>query len=223
MSTRIREWLALLDERTSRERFLVCLTLLAGVFVLWNALLMSPLKRGRTSAEAEIEANRNTVTRLDKEVRELENKLKLDPNALNRQSKAELEQQIWRLDEKIVEETADLIPPQEMTRALRELLRGKQDLDLVSMETLPPEPLYGRPELGAKASDPEANAQVYLHTVELELEGSYLSALRYVSAIESLEWNLLWDALEYRVQEYPSGRIKLRVRSLSTREGWIGA
>ena len=69
----------------------------------------------------------------------------------------------------------------------------------------------------------KVDTAVYLHTVELELRGSYLSALRYVNEIEALPWNLLWDALEYEVLEYPEGRITLRVQSLSTKEGWIGA
>ena len=107
-----------------------------------------------------------------------------------------------------------------MARALRRLLRNTHELDLVRMESLPPEPLYGRSEAG---SESDSESQVYLHTVELELAGSYLSALRYVREIESMPWNLLWDTLEYEVQEYPRGRITLRVQSLSTQEGWIGA
>ncbi len=220
MSERLREILALLDERSSRERFMICFVLLATVFVIWNSLLMRPLKQAEQLTRTEIETRSNTLSRLEKETGSLEAKLKLDPNELNRTTKASLEQEIWKLDEQIVEQTADLVPPEEMARALRRLLRDKRELELVRMESLPPEPLYGRSE-AVDASD--ADSQVYLHTVELELIGGYLGALRYVKEIEAMPWNLLWDTLEYDVQEYPRGRITLRVQSLSTQEGWLGA
>ncbi|MCP4005173.1 MAG: hypothetical protein GY725_13345 [bacterium] len=221
MIDRVREFMALLDERSSRERFMICLTLLATVFVVWNSFLMNPLEQRKSDAAEKLEANKETVARLEEEAAAIESKLKLDPNELNRVAKTNLEREIRRADEEISDETADLIPPNEMVQALRALLDGRKDLELVRMEALTPAPLYSRSEKTKKAVD--VQAQVWLHSVELEFEGSYLSALRYVRAIESMEWNLLWDRLEYTVIEYPRGRISLRVQSVSTEEGWIGA
>ena len=58
MTERLREILALLDDRSSRERFMICFVLLATVFVIWNSVLMRPLKQRSQLARAEIEANR---------------------------------------------------------------------------------------------------------------------------------------------------------------------
>ena len=37
-----------------------------------------------------------------------------------------------------------------------------------------------------------------------------------------LPWRFFWDHVEYRVEQYPQGRLKLTVFTLGLREGWVG-
>ncbi len=46
--------------------------------------------------------------------------------------------------------------------------------------------------------------------------------LAYVRALESLESDFFWEALEIETITYPRNRIRLRVYTLSLSEDWIG-
>lgn len=114
----------------------------------------------------------------------------------------------------------NLIPPYKMAAVLKDLLRHQNDPRLVRMESLPVEPVYLGPTDESTASPREPD--IFKHGLVMEMTGTYLGTLRYLQAIEGLRWHLLWESLEYDVEEYPDARITLTVRSFSTREGWIG-
>jgi len=63
---------------------------------------------------------------------------------------------------------------------------------------------------------------LYLHAVELQLRGSYFEALRYLQALETLPWQVIWDQLEYQVIQYPQADIRLRINTLSGSDRLLG-
>lgn len=62
-------------------------------------------------------------------------------------------------------------------------------------------------------------ADVFKHSVELELEANYFSLFSYLEALESLPWRLYWESLSYEVKDYPSARVRVSVYTLSADRG----
>jgi MSHA biogenesis protein MshJ len=206
-----------LDAQTLRERVLVVAAALVGVYAIWDLAIMSPLDAERRDVAAEAETVRTQIESLRNEFAALETRFQGDPNAENRDRRAALVASIAQLDRQLGERTDDLIPPSEMPRVLRDLVELEGALQIVRLESLPVESL-----LKVEEGQTPARARVYKHGLVLELQGDYLATLEYLESLEALPWNLLWDSLEYRVDEYPYARVKLVVYSLSTQEGWIG-
>lgn len=209
-----------IDAQPMRQRVLVLVAALAVLFAFWDAVLMRPVKARSAGAEADIE-------KLEKQVRALEAKsesivqvLAADPNLDRRERREELQRQLAELDARFSEQTADLIPPSEMVRVLKELLGHETMLELVRVESLQAEPVLAASEVGSDL--PPSRIRIFKHGLVMELLGDYLSTLRYLEAVEALPWHFFWESFEYQVEEYPEGRIKLKVLSLSTAEGWIG-
>jgi MSHA biogenesis protein MshJ len=217
VTERLRAGIRWLDEQTLRERVLVVAVALVAFYAIWDLAIMSPLDAERRDVAAETEAVRTQIESLRAEFAALETRFQGDPNAENRDRKAALVASIAQLDRQLGERTDDLIPPGEMPRVLRDLVELEGALQIVRLESLPVESL-----LKVEEGPAPARARVYRHGLVLELQGDYLATLQYLESLEALPWNLLWDSLEYRVDEYPDARVTLVVYSLSTQEGWIG-
>ena len=213
------------DQQPVRQRLLLLVAVVAVFLTLWDAVLM------RSSKMREEQAASDT-TLLEKQVKALElqaeatlKKLAADPNLERRKRKAELERQLADLDSGFNERTADLIPPSEMVRVLKELLGRENNLQLVRLESVPASPLLAPDEESGSEGKVDLGSgpvRLFRHGLVLEMSGDYLSVLRYVQAIEQLPWKFFWESMTYQVQQWPVGQITLKLLSLSSEEGWIG-
>ena len=144
----------------------------------------------------------------------------LDPNRELQDRAETLRRQIEALDAQINVHTVTLIPPKEMARFLEDLLNEDTELRLIRLENLVPEPLLDvpQPATGANGSSPG----LFRHGFVIELRGGYLSMMSYLRALEALPWDFFWEALEYKVGEYPEGRTTIRAYTVSADEVWVG-
>jgi MSHA biogenesis protein MshJ len=209
-----------IDAQPMRQRVLLLVAALAVLFAFWDAVLMRSVKTRRTVAEADIEKLEKQVQALEAKSESIVQVLAADPNLDRRQRREELRRQLAELDARFSEQTADLIPPSEMVRVLKEVLGHETMLQLVRVESLQAEPVLAESEI--ESDVPASRIPIFKHGLVMELLGDYLSTLRYLEAVEDLPWHFFWESFEYQVEEYPEGRVKLKVLSLSTQEGWIG-
>jgi MSHA biogenesis protein MshJ len=219
-SERIRDALDRFDARATHERVLLLLGAIAGAIVLWQAVLMEPVTRERAAAANDLPALASEIDALNQRVTQLEASLREDPDAPAWERRAALEAERKALGERLAELTSGLVPPDEMASALRELLRRESGLELVRLEALPAEPL-----LVASDEAPNDGARrpaVFKHPIAIELRGEYLAVLHYVRTIEDMHWKFFWDSIDYEVDGHPTGRVRLKLYSLSLREGWLG-
>lgn len=224
MRARITQMLVRLDARTVRERLLIGAVALVVLFVAMDLLLLTPTGNA-------LKADRDAVQRLGQQTRTLEAQvaqlqaaLAVDPDAENRRTLAQLQQQVQGLDAELEQRLVQLIGPEEMARVLQDLLRREVRLTLHRIESEPP---VAATDVIATEEQPEADAPtqvptLYRHAVQVEFEGDYLSALAYLKAVEGLPWRFYWDRVEILSQDYPKARIRLRLFTLSVSEGWIG-
>ena len=105
-----------------------------------------------------------------------------------------------------------MISPQEMPFILGELLSERFGLKVQSVKSRAAERLMVADESQQNA------AAIFRHDLELSLSGSFFQVRDYLAAVEALPSKLLWDHLEYIVEDYPKGSLTLQVHTVSSQE-----
>jgi MSHA biogenesis protein MshJ len=128
------------------------------------------------------------------------------------------------LDEVLAERTARLISPDQMVRALRDVVNADAEVSLVRLRNAGASPVITEPEdgEGAESASDDDIPRVYRHDVELVVEGRYLAVLAYLERLEGLEWQFQWEAITVETREYPVTRATVSLSTLSLAEDWIG-
>jgi MSHA biogenesis protein MshJ len=49
-----------------------------------------------------------------------------------------------------------------------------------------------------------------------------MEVVNYVDTLESMDNRLGWVSLDYQMREYPDNEIRIRVRTLSLDQAWLG-
>lgn len=210
------KYMVLFDQRTLRERALVLISLLIVLAFVWNAVILEPMMRKRKTVRAETVGIESEIDQLRAEADLVRHLATADPDQESRRQISQLRVVVAELDRTLEARLVNLLSPQEMPRLLRDMLKEVEGLKLVSLENLPP-----REMLTANA-DEEPPPGLYQHTLQLELEGPYLSLLPYLKKLEGLSQQLFWDALSVETKKYPVMRVRLQVHTLSLSEDLIG-
>lgn len=134
-----------------------------------------------------------------------------DPSQPLRVQFSSLEQRLQQLDQRLRQQTLDLIPAEQMPLVLERVLASSGHLKLVTLTSLPPEPLLA----GSKLSN------LFQHGLRLQLEGSYFELFHYLRALEGLPERFYWRSLDYRVTQYPNAQVTLELYTLSTSKEFI--
>lgn len=210
------------EQLSARERNIILVLGLVVVVFLWDQLLFAPLQRDSQKVKQQINTLNNNMATQTNQLTEIMESAKHDPNRELKQKHQQLSESLQRLETRQQSLTANLIPPRQMAEVLEQVLRQKTRLKLVKVTSLPAEKLTGTTDQTQSAGGNSETSVLYRHGVELELEGSYFETLGYLRSLEQLRWKVLWDSLEYEVQEYPRAHIRLQINTLSTNAGWIG-
>jgi MSHA biogenesis protein MshJ len=217
VNARLQALLRKVDALTLRERLLLFAAALAVVGGLWEALFAAPLAAREQAASAAVESLRQRLRGLNDSVTATASAVEDGvPGKLQRA--AILKQRIDETAETIRVFTSDLVDPQQMRAVLEDLIRRQAGLRLVSMRSLPAEPLLAAEEEAADDDGP----RLYRHGLVLVMEGSYLDCMEYLRAVERLPWQLYWSRLELENDDYPTNRISIELHTLSLEEDWIG-
>ena len=119
------------------------------------------------------------------------------------------------LDGQISAITDGMIAPQEMPVILGELLSERFGLKVQSVQS------RAAQRLMVADKNQHNAAAIFRHDLELTLSGSFFQVRDYLAAVEELPSKLLWDQLEYVVEEYPKGSLTLQVHTLSSQEALL--
>lgn len=203
-------WATRFDALSLRERVLVGAALLALSIAAWQLLLMDRLELRGEQLQGELRGLRAQIAAQDEQAQALLRRQSADPDAENHIRLSRLKAQHAALDVELRERIGGLIEPGHIPRVLEQLLTRNQRLELVRIETLPPEPLVAGGE------------GVYRHRVVLEFRGAYLQALDYLRALGALPWALHWESVSLEIEEHPRALVRIHVYTLGLREGWIG-
>ncbi len=222
------------NERPVRERALIAVTSLVLIsFVVWE-LAVAPVLTENNRLTTQLESLDQQQRTLSEQQQTLALRLSSDPSLQLRERLASRQARLDRLDAELAETTGKLIAPRAMVRLLQDMLIAQEKLELVAVELLPPTPIFDKAadtkepkaESGGGSSDGKPDAAtgplLYAHDVEVIIRGGYLDVVNYVDALENMDNRLGWVSLDYQMLEYPDNKIRIRVRTLSLDQAWLG-
>jgi MSHA biogenesis protein MshJ len=227
-------WLAFaarIDALSQRERVMVFAATAAGLVFVVHAGVIGPLLRKQELLRSEIVQQQHSIAGINEEIVQKLKEAEADPDAPVRARLGETRAESARLGESLRTMQQGLVPPERVAPLLESILRANGRLKMVSVRTLPVEPLSG---IGAKkelAAEPAAAAAatkatakrelLFRHGVEVTVRGSYLDMVDYMTALEALPTQLFWGRAQLEVEEYPSVRLTLTLHTLSLDEKWM--
>ncbi|WP_249553172.1 MULTISPECIES: MSHA biogenesis protein MshJ [Shewanella] len=200
------------DALSQRERGLIAIALLALIAMLAYMPIESLWKQQHSTAQqlkVIEQENQVSVQQIDL----YQQRLALDPNQDYRQRLTLLQQQNQQLDIQLNEQMVDMVPADYMPELLGNLLGQVQGITLLKFTSVAPVPLLAVGE--------EKKLNLYSHGIRMSLEGDYFSVLRFVEAVEAMPDKLYWKRLDYKVADYPKGKVDIELYTLSINKDFI--
>ncbi|WP_432455976.1 hypothetical protein ACRRS0_11165 [Agarivorans sp. QJM3NY_29] len=217
MTERWQQWQQRFASLSLRERALI---LISGFVVLsfpayyfWlepMSLQQAKAKTAFIRLSAELKENQIQIDYSQRKLAE-------DPNAELQRQVAQLRAQSGQIDRQLAIQQAGLIPVGKMAEVLEQLLQHSEGLQLLSLDSIAPEPVLTREE----ESDNSLN--FYRHGIRLKLTGGYFPLLKYLQKVEALPQRFLWQLIEYQVDAYPRANITIDIYTLSSHKDFISA
>jgi len=148
----------------------------------------------------------------------------LSPNAVAQVTIAGLRRRFNEQEPQIQAIQQSLVSARNMPAFLENLLAGNKGLQLVSLETLPPEPLVSAGTTaadGVTKSVASSSVQLYKHGVRLKLSGGYRELTAYLAELEQAPQKVLWGGMKLTVSTHPRIVLTLTVYTLSLDKAWM--
>lgn len=208
---------------TLRERAIMALGTAAALGVLWFVMFLEPAMKANARFEGIQLSKQKEISALKVKQAEITALMAVDPNVEVKEKIKRLAQLDAGLDRQVKELAASWVTPEQMANALRNVLGRRGNLRLVSLTSEAPKSLSesGRSGGGARGSA-GIQQDIFVHGMELVLEGKFFDVLQYLEELERSPWNFFWDTLDYSVKEFPQASVKLRVKTYSANRAWIG-
>jgi len=234
----VRQLRTRIDALSVRERAMVGLAACALLAFVGNAVVLAPMHQNQEALRAQIAQQRSAIAGIDGEITTRVQAFQVDPDAAARARLNALRQEVGQLGEQLLAIEHGLVAPERMGPLVDGILRANGRLRLVSMRTLPVEPLAGpeaastaattAPAAPAVTAAPAASAGsgaavplLYRHGVQITVRGNYLDMVDYMGALDAMPTRLFWGRAQLDVEEYPAARLTLTLHTLSLDRQWM--
>lgn len=220
------------DVLALRERILLWGSALTLIILAWYSTLMEPVVLRYRNVSA-LMADSSSQTLTDAEgnpVSEL-----ADASALLEQVN-NTRALVRRYDLQLSTASTGLISPTEMNEVIHDLLRRHSAVKLVSLTNQPTLELLttavaatpigaGTADADVEASDAQPlvqNSGVFMHPVQITIDGQFSDILTYLHALEDSRWQFDWQSFELSTQTYPTSRARIDINTLSLDRNLLG-
>jgi len=203
-------WTGWWQAQPRRQQLLV----IGALFVLGagsvDALVWSPAEKARRPLRQQIATLNEQASqqRVDLQARAAEQQRLRTVEAALRQRLAAAEATIEGARERIS-------GPEALRRRIRDL-SADGSVQLVSLSTLPAEPL------DPAARGPAVDARLYRMPVSVTVEGPYAALRDHLAKLEAAEAGLVWHSLSLDNAAWPKVRMELKLMLPSDRAQWRG-
>jgi MSHA biogenesis protein MshJ len=210
-----------------RERAVSLLAVLALIYLLWTLILLAPVSANIEKLRLQKQTLDNRILDLEAQERVYRQVASQDPNAASKREMNHLQQRLEALDKELQALAVGLVPAERLPQVLHDVIPNTGDLMLLGLQTLPVQKLTitgadTATNEGVQMVQAHQQVDVYRHTVELKVRGSYFTVAEYLKQLEALPWRFYWDKLDYQVDSYPQAIATMQVYTLSAGEGLLG-
>jgi MSHA biogenesis protein MshJ len=222
------------DNFSFREHNIILSTLIVLLLLVGYLFAIEPILLSNT----ELLKNKHTLISTNKLLSEkilnTKNKKLQDPNISLRKQLNKMLTESKNFQERINLLTQALVAPRQMVSLLGKVLKQDKQLKLISLVNLPEQAMNIEGRKLTSDTDSTADtsninnltfnedALIYRHTFDIELEATYDSALSYLKRLDGLPWQLFWQDLKYESTQYPKGKLKIRIYTLSMSKEALG-
>jgi MSHA biogenesis protein MshJ len=208
---------ARIDALSQRERIMSFAASAAALVFVAQMSVIGPLLRKQELLRSQVVQQQNSIEGVNAQIIEKLKEAETDPDAPVRARLQAVREESVRLTGSLRAMQQGLVAPERMAPLLESILRANGRLKMVSVRTLPVEPLSGA---GARKEGPK-HELLFRHGVELTVRGSYLDMVDHMTALESLPTQLFWGKAQLDVEEYPTVRLTLTLYTLSLDDKWM--
>lgn len=211
---------SIIDSRSIRERVMILVTAVVTPLVILDTAFM--VNHNESYEQLVKEVSRAQKQILDLKIAEKNYLIghAKDPNKDMDAQIAEVSTQLEGLNKRLQSVTAHLIPAGKMTDTVKEILAMPEGLLLTRVVTQPSRPYF--PATDGKPADLGSEANIYVHTLNIEFQGSYQETLGYLKRLEGLPWKMNWEQIALNGENYPKLEITLKIAFLSMEKELIG-
>lgn len=226
LKARWNEWASRFAALQQREKLMVAGAVLVVILFGGYSFWIEPAQLQKARLEKAIAQQQSEQQQLQTQLAALAKGG--DPDAANRVALEQLQQELVAAERDIRGFDRVLVTPAQAPQLLQTLLARHRGLSLVSLTTLPPQPLVPQRAAqddgkGAAKEAPRAasGTNIYKHGIEIKVAGGYHDLLAYVGELESGPQKLLWGGMRLAVQQHPLSELTLTVYTLSLEETWL--
>ena len=222
---RVLEVAARMDALSLRERGMVFGATISVLAFAGHTFVLTPQDAKQAALRTQIEQQQAASTAIDAEITARVEGSRIDPDAQSRTRLNTMQQEMGQLGSELLALEHGLVPPERMGPLVEGILRANGRLKLVSMRTLPAEPLAAPSAPAAPATpSPAAGGNVpllYRHGVEVTVRGNYLDMVDYMSTLDAMPTRMFWGRAQLDVETYPTARLTLTLHTLSLDRQWM--
>ncbi|RUO18080.1 type II secretion system protein GspM [Aliidiomarina haloalkalitolerans] len=197
-------------EKPTREQWIIAILAIGGIAWLMYILLIEPMSVKYAENERRLAQINTTSAQYDREIAQLRERLNVNPNRELEQQERQLTMQAERLQREI-DGVVQFNDPEVLVEWMQRMLegaggrRGSGLVALTSFTVHPPQPFL----------ENRVDARVYRHNVEVTVEGRYFQIRDYLNTLQELPYGAYWEGIQYDVDQYPNGRVTLRMYTLT--------
>jgi MSHA biogenesis protein MshJ len=241
---RVLQLAARIDALSLRERGMVFGATIAVLAFAGHTVVLAPQDAKQAALRTQIEQQQAASAAIDGEITARVEGSRIDPDAQSRTRLNTMQQEMGQLGSELLALEHGLVPPERMGPLVEGILRANGRLKLVSMRTLPAEPLAAPGAAAAPAAAagpaaapgaaaapaaaagtaPAAGGDVpllYRHGVEVTVRGNYLDMVDYMSTLDAMPTRMFWGRAQLDVETYPTARLTLTLHTLSLDRQWM--
>ena len=224
MKQRLQKYADGIDAMVLRERAMFFGAVALVLMTLLQVFLLNPVLTRRNQLSAQIAQQEDETKAIQAQIQALVRPNVQDQDALNRDRLTRLREQMAQLDRQFEQQQKQFVAPEKMAAMLENMIGKNRKLQLISLRTLPgagPSPGAGAPAGAGGRAQAGGAREVFRHTVELSVSGSYFDLLDYLAALERMPQRVFWDGFELSVAQYPQSVLKLTIYTLSPEKSWL--
>lgn len=205
-----------------RERMLVVMAMLVGLFLLTDWAVLGPQRSKNKVLQQQIAQQKTDLDAMAKVIAESAANQKVDTLVKERLERDDLRAKLAQAESFIGTSASQV----RLGETLRAMIGGTPDLTLVSLKTMPAEVFYAPPAApksqpsaasGSKPNPPAPQLTLYKHGVDVTMKGKYPALLSYLQSLQRSPNRMFWFNVKLDVGTYPEASLRITIYTLSDR------